>query len=148
MKPLLVVNPKSGRGRTGETFGAMRATIERAMGAVEVAFTERSGHGIDLARQGAIAGHPLVVAVGGDGTFHEVVNGLMQAKHGDGAAKAADTRVGLIAQGTGGDFRKTLDLEHRLDRYLDALTSARSTSVASRAAEKSVTGSSTSSPAA
>jgi diacylglycerol kinase (ATP) len=125
VKPLLVVNPKSGRGRTGETFGAMRATIERAMGAVEVAFTERSGHGIDLAREGAIAGHPLVVAVGGDGTFHEVVNGLMQARSGDDASKASDTRVGLIAQGTGGDFRKTLDLEHRLDRYLDALTSGR-----------------------
>jgi diacylglycerol kinase family enzyme len=46
-----------------------------------------------------------------------VVNGVMNA--------GAKSRVGLIAQGTGGDFRKTLGLEHRLDEYLKALSSGR-----------------------
>jgi diacylglycerol kinase (ATP) len=123
VNPLLVVNPTSGGGATGRTFGAMKETIERALGPVDVAMTERSGHGIDLAREGAIAGHPLVIAVGGDGTFHEVVNGLMQAKQAKPGADGA--RIGVIAQGTGGDFRKTLGLEHRLDKYLDALKSGR-----------------------
>ena len=123
MKPLLVVNPKSGGGATGRTFASLKDTIERALGPVEVAMTEHSGHGIDLARAGAIAGHPLVIAVGGDGTFHEVVNGLMLARAGSLGTKADTTQVGMIAQGTGGDFRKTLGLEHRLDRYLDALKS-------------------------
>jgi len=123
VKPLLVVNPKSGGGSTGRTFGSMKVAIERALGKVEVAMTERAGHGIDLAREGAIAGHPLVIAVGGDGTFHEVVNGLMQARGGAYGTKADDTRIGMIAQGTGGDFRKALGLEHRLDKYLDALKS-------------------------
>ena len=117
MNPLLVVNPKSGGGATGRTFGSTKDTIERVLGKVDVAMTERSGHGIQLAREGALAGHPLVIAVGGDGTFHEVVNGLMQAKR--------DTRVALIAQGTGGDFRKSLGLEHRLDKYLDAIKSGK-----------------------
>ena len=125
MKPLLVVNPTSGGGATGRTFGSMRGTVERALGPVEVAMTSRSGHAIDLAREGALAGHPLVIAVGGDGTLHEVVNGLMQAKAGAYGTKADATRIGVIAQGTGGDFRKTLDLEHRLDRYLEALKSGR-----------------------
>ncbi|CAN5873163.1 diacylglycerol kinase family lipid kinase [soil metagenome] len=123
MKPLLVVNPKSGGGATGRTFGSMKETIERALGKVEVAMTEHAGHGIDLAREGALAGHPLVIAVGGDGTFHEVVNGLMQARGGAYGTKGDATRIGLIAQGTGGDFRKALGLEHRLDKYLDALKS-------------------------
>ena len=125
MKPLLVVNPRSGGGATGRTFGATRDTIERALGPVDVAMTERAGHGIDLAREGAIAGHPLVIAVGGDGTFHEVVNGLMQAKSGTYGTKADATRIGMIAQGTGGDFRKAVGLEHRLDKYLDAIKSGR-----------------------
>ena len=125
MKPLLVVNPRSGGGATGRTFGAMKDTIERALGPVEVAMTERQGHGADLAREGALAGHPLVIAVGGDGTFHEVVNGLMTAKGGAYGTKGDSTRVGMIAQGTGGDFRKALGLEHRLDKYLDALKSGR-----------------------
>lgn len=117
MKPLLVVNPTSGGGATGRTFAAMKETIERALGPVDVAMTQHAGHGIDLAREGAVAGAPLVIAVGGDGTLHEVVNGLMQAK--------AGAQLGVIAQGTGGDFRKTLGLEHRLDKYLDALKSGR-----------------------
>lgn len=125
MKPLLVVNPRSGGGATGRTFGAMRGTIERALGPVDVAMTSHQGHGIDLARDGAVAGHPLVVAVGGDGTFHEVANGLMQARGGAYGTKADSVRIGLIAQGTGGDFRKVLGLEHRLDKYLDALKSGR-----------------------
>jgi YegS/Rv2252/BmrU family lipid kinase len=125
VKPLLVVNPRSGGGATGRTFRAMKATIERALGPVEVAMTERPGHGMDLAREGAVGGHPLVVAIGGDGTLHEVVNGLMTAKAGAYGTKADGTHLGLIAQGTGGDFRKALGLEHRLDKYLEALGSGR-----------------------
>lgn len=114
--PVLVVNPKSGGGKTGKTFGAMRSTIEKRLGACEIRETERSGHAIALAEEAALAGHPLVVAVGGDGTFNEVVNGLMSAKK-----KGHEADLGLVAQGTGGDFRRTLGIEHRLDRYLDAL---------------------------
>ena len=128
MNPLLVVNPTSGGGATGRTFAAMKDTIERALGPVDVAMTTHAGHGIDLAREGAVSGAPLVVAVGGDGTLHEVVNGLMQAKagaYGSPSGRADSAQLGMIAQGTGGDVRKTLGLEHRLDKYLDALKSGR-----------------------
>lgn len=121
LRPLLVVNPRSGGGRTERAFPTMRATIEKALGPVDVEWTERRGHGIDLARAGAEAGHPLVVAVGGDGTFNEVCNGILLAREAGGVY----ARVGLIGQGTGGDFRRTLGIEHRLDRYLEALQSGR-----------------------
>lgn len=120
MKPLFVVNPKSGGGATERMWSSMKSTIERALGPIDVEMTKHSGHGAELAREGAKAGHELVVAVGGDGTFHEVVNGLMEAK-----ADNKEAKVGLIGQGTGGDFRKTLDIEHRLDKYVDALASGR-----------------------
>jgi len=117
MKPLLVVNPHSGGGVTGRVFQEMRGTIERAIGACEVAITKAPGHGIELAREGALAGHPLVIAVGGDGTIHEVANGILASKK--------EVELAIIGQGTGGDFRKTLGLEHRLDRYLEAIGSGR-----------------------
>lgn len=125
MKPFFVVNPRSGGGSTGRTFGSIHRTIERALGAVEIATTERPGHGIELARQAALAGHPLVVAVGGDGTIHEVVNGLLAARSGDRADASTFPELGIIGQGTGGDFRKSLDIEHRLDRYIEAITSGK-----------------------
>lgn len=122
MRPLLIVNPASGSGRTGKTFGSMRRTIEDALGPVDVEMTAGRGHGIELARQAAESKRALVIAVGGDGTFNEVVNGVME---GGGAT----TQVGLIAQGTGGDFRRTLGIEHRLDHYLQALRSERTRTI-------------------
>jgi diacylglycerol kinase (ATP) len=115
---LLVVNPRAGGGRTGAIFPEMRHAIESALGQVDVVFTERPGHGIGLAREAADAGRDLVVAVGGDGTFSEVVGGVA-------ASRSRAARVALIAQGTGGDFRRTLGIEHRLKDYLDAIASGR-----------------------
>jgi YegS/Rv2252/BmrU family lipid kinase len=84
---------------------------------VDVSLTATPGHAIDLARQAAREGRKLVVAVGGDGTLHEVANGVLEA--------GADTAVGYIGQGTGGDFRRTLGIEHRLDAYIDAIAAGR-----------------------
>jgi diacylglycerol kinase (ATP) len=111
--PLLIVNPRSGGGRTGKIFEAMRVPLERALGRFDVVFTERGRHAIEFARDAALAGRELVIAVGGDGTIHEVVNGLMEAR--EQGSKVP--RLGVIGQGTGGDFRRTLGIEHRLDRY-------------------------------
>lgn len=112
--PLLIVNPKSGGGKTERAWPELARVVESRLGEHSVIFTERAGHGIELAREGAKKGHSLIVAVGGDGTFSEVVSGVLEA--GTGA------EVGLIGQGTGGDFRRTLGTEHRLDAYLSALT--------------------------
>ncbi|WP_394823785.1 diacylglycerol/lipid kinase family protein [Pendulispora albinea] len=118
VRPLLVVNPRSGGGRTGQTFAAMLAPIEAALGPVQSSFTERTGHAIELARDAARAGAPFIVAVGGDGTFNEVVNGVLSSGF-------PEVPVAIIGQGTGGDFLRVLGVEHRLDRYLAAITSGR-----------------------
>jgi YegS/Rv2252/BmrU family lipid kinase len=117
VKPLLVVNPNSAGGKTGKTFPALRSAVEASLGDIEVAMTTHGGHGTELARQGAEAGHQLVIAVGGDGTINEVMNGLMLA--------SKKAQLGVIGQGTGGDFRKALGIEHRLDKYVDAIKSGR-----------------------
>lgn len=121
MTPLLIVNPRSSGGRTGKLFDQMRGPIERALGDIDVSFTERGRHAVDLAREAALAGRETVVAVGGDGSIHEVVNGLMEARD----QGATSTRLGIIGQGTGGDFRKTLGLEHRLDKYCAAIAAGK-----------------------
>jgi YegS/Rv2252/BmrU family lipid kinase len=118
MKPVVIVNPRSAAGKTGKAFDEMRAPISRAIGEFDALETECGGHAIELARAAALEGRRLVIAVGGDGTFHEVVNGVMEAA-------TPDVRVGFIMQGTGGDFRKTIGVEHRLDKYLEALASGR-----------------------
>ena len=125
MLPLLIVNPRSAGGRTGEVFEQMRGPIERELGPFEVAFTDRARHATDLARDAALAGRDMVVAVGGDGSIHEVVCGLMEARD----AGKKPPALGIIGQGTGGDFRKTLGLDHRLDRYCRVIAERRSRSI-------------------
>ncbi len=115
--PLLIVNPRSGGGKTGKIFDAMRVPLRRALGDFDVVFTERGRHAVEFARDAATDGRELVIAVGGDGTIHEVVNGLMEAR----AKGSKAPRLGVIGQGTGGDFRRTLGIEHRLDRYCAAI---------------------------
>jgi diacylglycerol kinase (ATP) len=120
VRPFVIVNPRSGgRARDpGSRYWAdLRAVIERRIGPIDLAFTAYAEHAIKLARQAASEGRALVVAVGGDGTLHEVANGVLSA--GTGAA------VGHIGHGTGGDFCRTLGTEHRLDAYLAAIAGGR-----------------------
>lgn len=116
-KPLFIVNPRSGGGRTGEVFESLRRPIERIVGEIDVAFTEGPRHASDIAEEAAMAGRETVVAVGGDGSIHEVTCGLMIARE----RGKNGTTLGVLGQGTGGDFRRTLGLEHRLDRYCRAI---------------------------
>jgi YegS/Rv2252/BmrU family lipid kinase len=125
MKPLLIVNPKAGGGRTGSLFAKMQDPIERSLGSFDVTFTERGRHAVEIARDAALAGRETVIAVGGDGSIHEVVAGLMAARE----QGAKGTRLGIIGQGTGGDFRKTLGIEHRLDQYCAAIAGGKTRSV-------------------
>jgi YegS/Rv2252/BmrU family lipid kinase len=110
LKPLVIVNPRSGGGKTGRTFENLLPSLVHALGEVDVAHTTHPGHAIELAQEE----RETIIAVGGDGTLHEVVNGVMRA--------GGEAKVGYIGQGTGGDFRRTLGIEHRLERYLDVLT--------------------------
>ncbi|MEZ4311280.1 MAG: diacylglycerol kinase family lipid kinase [Polyangiaceae bacterium] len=127
MKPLYIVNPRSGGGRTGQVFEGMRRTIERIAGPFEVAFTERPRHAVDLARDAAADGRDTVIAVGGDGSIHEVTCGLMAAREANGGE--LPTKLGILGQGTGGDFRRTLGIDHRLDRYLQVIAAGKTREV-------------------
>jgi diacylglycerol kinase (ATP) len=116
-RPFVILNPYSGGGRAGRNVGQVRAALEARLGSVDLSPTERPTHALELARNAASRGRKLIVAVGGDGTLHEVANGVLDA--GGGAA------VGYVGQGTGGDFRRTLGIENRLDAYIEAIASGR-----------------------
>jgi YegS/Rv2252/BmrU family lipid kinase len=115
VKPLVIVNPRSGGGRTGRTLPELKRVIENRLGEVDVAMTERMGHASEIAERAVKEGRERLIAVGGDGTLSECTDGILRAGGGDAVV------LGLVGQGTGGDFRKTLGLEHRLEAYLDAI---------------------------
>jgi YegS/Rv2252/BmrU family lipid kinase len=108
---LLIVNPHSVGGSTGRRWPEFESRLrQRLTIPFDVAFTERAGHATLLAREGA-ARYECVVAVGGDGTTNEVVNGLVD----DGGPLRPDLRLGVIPRGTGADFVRTLGIPHHLE---------------------------------
>jgi YegS/Rv2252/BmrU family lipid kinase len=121
MKPLVIVNPRSQGGKTGERAPELLRVIAGYLGDVDHAETSRPRHATEIAEEAARDGRETVIGVGGDGTIHEIANGLLRAR---GAGDKAP-RLGIIGQGTGGDYRKTLGLEHRLDRYCQAIANGR-----------------------
>lgn len=97
MRVKVILNPWSDRGRAARLQSRIPEWASQAGGQVDLALTSRPGHAKQLAREAAAAGYDLVAAAGGDGTVHEVVNGLVQG----GKANAA---LGVIPIGSGNDF--------------------------------------------
>ena len=130
-RPLLIVNPASGKLAGGRSLARFADAVERVLGDVDFEVTKRRGHAIDLAREGVAEGRETIVAVGGDGTLHEVVNGVMQARPRPAtrpprpSPRPPGPRVGLIGLGTGGDFARSLGIGRGLDDHLAAIAAGR-----------------------
>src|SRR5207249_12196320 len=103
---LIVVNPASAGGRTGRQWPAIAERLHSAGLEFEVAMTSGPGDAIELTRKAVQASVPTLVAAGGDGTIHEVVNGFFDS----GLAIPTSTRLGILPMGTGGDFRRTFSI--------------------------------------
>ena len=115
-RAFFVVNPAAGNGRTRRVWRELAGEAGRRVPGCGVAVTRAPGEATTLARTAAAEGWPLVVAVGGDGTLNEVVNGLARAEGGAGPA------LGAIVTGRGRDacrnFGLPTDPRAALDRAL------------------------------
>jgi YegS/Rv2252/BmrU family lipid kinase len=107
MKTKLIVNPVAANGNMGKRFPQIEETLRAEHFEFDAAFTERRGHATEIARAALDAGCDLIVAVGGDGTLHEVVNGMFGE---GGKAINPNAILGVITTGTGGDFVRTVGL--------------------------------------
>jgi diacylglycerol kinase (ATP) len=95
-----IVNPASANGATAREWPELAALAHASGLQVSEHLTEAPGHAAELAREASMNGADVVVAVGGDGTVHEVVNGLV----GPGGAPFGEAALGVVARGTGRDF--------------------------------------------
>jgi len=105
-RPLIIVNPRSGGGLSERRWARLVGGITDGLGEADSAFTKAPRDATEIARREAAGGRRLIVALGGDGTISEVANGVLLAGAG------ATTELGFIPRGTGGDFRRTLELPH------------------------------------
>jgi YegS/Rv2252/BmrU family lipid kinase len=105
--PLVIIaNPRSGRGRVEAALPEIERILQDQGLAYRVVRTTHPGHATQAARDALRAGERYLVAAGGDGTVHEVANGMIE----DGRPLAADAVLGVVAAGSGCDFARSFGL--------------------------------------
>jgi diacylglycerol kinase (ATP) len=102
----IIANPAAGSGKDGVLPRLTKALSGRGLDH-DVAVTTRRRHATDLALAAVDDGFRFVVAVGGDGTVHEVVNGLLDPETGP---RTDGVVLGIVPAGSGGDFVRTFGL--------------------------------------
>ena len=95
----IIVNPISGRGAGEKSIPLIEQVLRGDDMDFDLVCTECPWHAAELAQQACADGYAVVVAVGGDGTSNEVLNGLMMAKQ---SGKTA--AMGMLCVGRGNDF--------------------------------------------
>lgn len=106
---LLIVNPRSAGGSTGRRWQEIERQLRGRLPPFDIAFTNCPHHGTRLAAD-AVGRYEVVVAVGGDGTVDEVINGLVDE---EGAVRPG-VAAGVIPFGTGADFVRSLGIPRGL----------------------------------
>lgn len=114
MRAHAIINPAAGGGRAGRMWPRACGILRGAGWDLTECFTERRGHATDLA---AAASADVIVAVGGDGTAHEVANGMLRG--------GRPGVLGIIPSGTGSDFARALSLPRDPLAAAEVLVAAR-----------------------
>jgi diacylglycerol kinase (ATP) len=115
----VIVNPAAGANSTHRKWPGIKSLLKNSGLSFDFQFTEGKGHGIELAKTAAVEGYDYLVAVGGDGTIHEVANGILQT------GKSQTTPLGIVCTGTGSDLARSVGIPHDLARACTSLTSLR-----------------------
>jgi diacylglycerol kinase (ATP) len=119
---LAIVNPAAGGGRCGELASAALARLRGAGLELEEERTRAPGHAQELARAAYQRGVRAFIAVGGDGTAHEILNGLLPVALSSEASRRAC--LGFLPLGTGNSFLRDFGSDG-LDHGVSALRQRR-----------------------
>ncbi|HSF83043.1 MAG TPA: diacylglycerol kinase family protein [Anaerolineales bacterium] len=102
-KVKIILNPNADLGRAWRAASDFRPIVDE-FGGADWSGTVYPTHAVELARQAAEEGYELVISAGGDGTAHEIINGLMQVP------QERRPRLGVLPMGSGNDFAHAIGI--------------------------------------
>ena len=115
----VIVNPVAGANATYRKWPKISSLLHHIGLPFEFQYTEGVGHAIELAREAVNNGCRFLVAVGGDGTVHEVANGILLSK------ELNEATIGIISTGTGSDFIRSAGIDRDYIKACSSLTGTR-----------------------
>ena len=120
MKWALIANKKAGTRSTKQFWKKMDERFSKVGLSVDYFFTDRVGHARELAAQILQKGYTKLAVMGGDGTFSEVIDGLMKSKE-----DLSKLNVGIIPFGTGNDWGRYWHLDRNIDKSIKVLATGK-----------------------
>ncbi|MGB1254085.1 MAG: diacylglycerol/lipid kinase family protein, partial [Candidatus Promineifilaceae bacterium] len=121
MKARVILNPSANNWRAQKQIPQIEQALASSGIDYELCITERKKQATELAASAVEAGFDTVMAAGGDGTIHEVVNGLIGQ-----SGSAATTPLGILPIGTGNDLSDMLNLSRDVEQAVQTIVSGRS----------------------
>jgi len=110
----LIVNPTSGNGKSKKSWQHISTLLTNHNIRFSFAFTEYSKHESELAQHAIKNGFTKIISVGGDGTLHHIVNGIMSQN----IVETTTIQVGVIPIGTGNDWVKTYNIPTKIEKSI------------------------------
>lgn len=107
----VIINPTSGNGSSKKKWPKIKQLLKTYDFDFQYAFTERANHSSIIVKNAIKNGYTNIISVGGDGTLHNIVNGIMQQTN----VPTTTINVGVIPVGTGNDWIKT----HRIPKDIE-----------------------------
>jgi len=130
---LAIINPAAGGGRCGERVGSALNRLRGAGIAIDTAETQAAGDATRIARDAYGRGYRKFLAVGGDGTSYEIVNGIIPESRSQGLSGGSEEQIptlGFLPLGTGNSFLRDFvdgtSGQSGLDHAMQALEARRS----------------------
>lgn len=111
MKIKFIVNPAAGKGKAAKVIDNIKNKLQQSKHSFSIEKTSSAKDAIYMAKKAVAEKYDIVVAVGGDGTIYEVVNGIA----------GSSIHLGIIPAGTGNDFARTVGIPENVDDALEII---------------------------
>jgi diacylglycerol kinase (ATP) len=113
----VIANPTSGNRNFSKLWKEIQQSLKNKNLDYSFAFTQFSKHEIELAQNAIQKGFRNIISVGGDGTLHHVVNGVMLQRY----VKSSDITIAVIPLGTGNDWIKTYNIPNSIEKAIEII---------------------------
>lgn len=113
----LIVNPNAGNKNFKKSWNKIKYLLKLKNIQYSFAFTQYTKHETILIKEVIKKGYRNIISVGGDGTLHHVVNGIMTQRY----IKTSEIKLGIIPLGTGNDWIKTYNIPNSIEKSIDII---------------------------
>jgi diacylglycerol kinase family enzyme len=113
----IIANPTSGNRNFSKQWKEIKQLLNAKKIDFSVAFTQFSKHEIELVTTAIQEGFRNIISIGGDGTLHHVVNGIMLQRY----VKTSDITIAVIPLGTGNDWIKTHNIPNNVEKSIEII---------------------------